>query len=129
MNKNIVSSIAVGLCMGTVFAAAKSHDPDQSMPDKSVCEAAPKPNILLILADDLGYHDLGFQGSERIRTPHLDQLAQMGVRFTDGHVKRLRPKQVYQDNRYWNGLGGEKPEHDHHVSYKYLDGEWRFPDI
>ena len=45
-----------------------------------------KPNILLILADDLGYHDVGFQGSERIRTPHLDQLAKMGTRFTDGHV-------------------------------------------
>ena len=44
------------------------------------------PNILLILADDLGYHDLGFQGSEHIKTPNLDWLAENGCRFSDGHV-------------------------------------------
>ena len=48
--------------------------------------AAQKPNIILILADDLGYEDLGFQGSKRIKTPHLDRLAAEGMRFTDGHV-------------------------------------------
>jgi len=48
--------------------------------------AAEKPNVLLILADDLGYHDLGFQGSTHIKTPHLDWLAGQGTRFTDGHV-------------------------------------------
>jgi len=48
--------------------------------------AGEKPNILLILADDLGYHDVGFHGSERIKTPHLDRLAAMGMRFSDGHV-------------------------------------------
>jgi len=48
--------------------------------------------------------------------------------FTDGHVEFMRPKQVYVDNRYWNGLGGEKPSRDPHVDYRYLDGEWRFPD-
>ena len=45
-----------------------------------------KPNVIVILADDLGYADLGFRGSDRIKTPHLDRLASMGVRFTDGHV-------------------------------------------
>lgn len=48
--------------------------------------AEAKPNVILILADDLGYEDLGFQGSDRIQTPHLDRLASMGTRFTDGHV-------------------------------------------
>lgn len=48
--------------------------------------AAEKPNVLLILADDLGYHDLGFQGATEIKTPHLDWLASEGLRFTDGHV-------------------------------------------
>jgi len=41
------------------------------------------PNIVLILADDLGYGDLGAYGQERIATPHIDRLAAEGVRFTD----------------------------------------------
>ncbi|HYO82158.1 MAG TPA: sulfatase-like hydrolase/transferase, partial [Bryobacteraceae bacterium] len=42
----------------------------------------PKPNILFILADDLGYGDLGCYGQKLIRTPNLDQLASEGMRFT-----------------------------------------------
>jgi len=44
------------------------------------------PNIVIMLADDLGYHDLGFQGSKEIRSPNLDKLAAGGMRFTDAHV-------------------------------------------
>ena len=46
---------------------------------------AQRPNILLVLADDLGYTDLASYGSE-IRTPTLDTLAQQGVRFTNYHT-------------------------------------------
>src|SRR3954465_9202817 len=42
---------------------------------------APRPNVLLILADDLGWSDIGCYGSE-INTPNLDALARDGVRFT-----------------------------------------------
>ncbi len=42
-----------------------------------------QPNIVIILADDLGYGDLGCYGSPLIHTPHLDQMAQEGLRFTD----------------------------------------------
>ena len=45
-------------------------------------KAAP-PNILFVMADDLGYGDLGSYGQTVIRTPHLDQLAADGLRFTD----------------------------------------------
>lgn len=44
-----------------------------------------QPNVILIMADDLGYGDLGCYGNEQIRTPHLDQLAATGVRCTDFH--------------------------------------------
>ncbi|MGE0757517.1 MAG: sulfatase-like hydrolase/transferase [Pirellulaceae bacterium] len=45
-----------------------------------------RPNVLIIVADDLGYHDLGFQGSTEIPTPHLDRLAAVSVRCTSGYV-------------------------------------------
>ncbi len=47
---------------------------------------AAKPNVLLIVADDLGYHDVGFQGSKEIPTPHLDKLAARSLRCTNGYV-------------------------------------------
>ena len=45
-----------------------------------------RPNIVLIVADDLGYADVGFHGVEDIPTPSLDALARRGVRFTNGYV-------------------------------------------
>ena len=47
--------------------------------------AAPPPNIVLILADDLGYGDLACYGSKVHKTPHIDALAAEGIRFTDFH--------------------------------------------
>lgn len=48
--------------------------------------SAPRPNIVLIYCDDLGYGDLGCYGSRSIRTPNIDRLAREGVRFTDFHA-------------------------------------------
>jgi arylsulfatase A-like enzyme len=48
--------------------------------------AAEKPNILVIVSDDQGYADAGFQGSKQAVTPHLDALAKSGVRCTSGYV-------------------------------------------
>jgi arylsulfatase A-like enzyme len=54
------------------------------------------PNIIVILADDLGYGDLGSQGATGIRTPNLDALARDGLRFTDAHA----PSAVCTPTRY-----------------------------
>ena len=45
-----------------------------------------KPNIIIILADDAGYSDFGFMGSDEIKTPNLDQLALDGVTFNNAYV-------------------------------------------
>ncbi len=64
--------LSLSLLLATALAAAPA--------------AEVRPNILLIVADDLGYNDVGFQGGRDIPTPHLDRLAAAGVRCTDGYV-------------------------------------------
>ncbi len=44
--------------------------------------ATPRPNIILILADDLGWQDVGYAGAEFFETPHIDRLAEQGMTFT-----------------------------------------------
>ncbi len=48
-------------------------------------EIQDRPNVVIIYADDLGYGDVSCNGSTTISTPHIDQLAADGIRFTDGH--------------------------------------------
>ena len=48
--------------------------------------AQQRPNVLLIIADDLGYGDVSAYGSKTIHTPHIDRLAHGGVCFTNGHA-------------------------------------------
>jgi arylsulfatase A-like enzyme len=50
---------------------------------------SPRPNILVLLADDLGYADVGFAGAKQIKTPNLDRLAAAGARLDDYYVQPL----------------------------------------
>ncbi|MFO7824937.1 MAG: sulfatase-like hydrolase/transferase, partial [Cyclobacterium sp.] len=45
-----------------------------------------KPNVLFILADDLGYHDLSCMGSDYYETPNIDRIANEGMVFTNGYA-------------------------------------------
>ena len=66
------------LILGTCLALGTTlHAADAS---------AKKPNIVVILADDLGYADLGCQGSPDVKTPNIDSIATNGVRCTAGYV-------------------------------------------
>jgi len=66
------------------FAAALVHNQGVA---RALAEAGgrQKPNIVLILSDDVGYGDLGCYGAKLPRTPHIDGLAAKGRRFTDAH--------------------------------------------
>ena len=68
-----VSAAAVACLAATAIASA----------------ATPRPNIVLIMADDFGYECVGANGGESYRTPHLDRLAAGGVRFTHCYVQPL----------------------------------------
>jgi arylsulfatase len=72
---SVVSVSAVSVCsfagsFSTAVGAEKNAAPE------------PRPNVVLIFADDLGYGDLGCFGSPNLKTPHLDRMAAEGRRFT-----------------------------------------------
>ena len=61
--------------------------------------AADKPNIIIFLADDLGYADIGVNGCKDIPTPNIDSIATNGVRFTDGYAtQQLRSDELGRGN-------------------------------
>jgi arylsulfatase A-like enzyme len=69
-----------------------------------------RPNIIILLADDMGYADAGFQGCKDIPTPHIDSLARNGVRFTSGYVSApyCSPTRAgLMTGRYQNRFGHE----------------------
>lgn len=119
-------------------------------------EDAPKqkPNIILFLIDDLGWRDLGCQGSTFYQTPHIDQLAAEGVRFTDAYAAcavcsptraavltgkyparllltewlpsgRWNPKAKLQSGRFLRGL----PVEEHTLAEALRDGGYRTAHI
>ena len=69
-------------CVVTVFGAMRASAAQPLRAGAAATRGNPRPNILFILADDLGYGDLGCYGQTRIKTPNLDRLAESGMRFT-----------------------------------------------
>lgn len=72
----LAGAAALTLSLCRAGAAAELQDQKAS---------AARPNIVLILADDIGYGDFGCYGATKVRTPNVDRLAAQGLRFTDGH--------------------------------------------
>jgi arylsulfatase A-like enzyme len=69
--KSITCFATIGLALHTVFASTATN---------------PSPSLIVILTDDQGYADVGFNGCKDIPTPNLDSIARNGVRFTSGYV-------------------------------------------
>ena len=69
------SMVILAACIGSLFFPASGQD-----------LASERPNIVLIVVDDLGWKDLGFMGSNYYETPHLDQLASEGMVFTQAYA-------------------------------------------
>ena len=74
------AALILSLCCYAISLFSQS---DQDLTSRS---AGDKPNFVLIVADDLGFADLGFNGSTQIKTPNIDQLARTGIQFSEGYV-------------------------------------------
>ena len=84
MNRNRTAGVLAwiaGMCLGSCAPAGNDAGGERTGE-----AASPPPNVVLIIADDLGYGDVGAYGGEVIATPHIDALAASGARLTDGHV-------------------------------------------
>lgn len=71
-----ISALLIGVFAGCLSGAARSTGSGQ----------AQQPNIVVILADDMGWGDVGYHGFKDIRTPHIDRLAKSGAWFEQGYV-------------------------------------------
>ena len=72
------ASVVMAMLFATVGAAA---------PDSQATE--PRTNVILIMADDVGYECFGCYGSSQYRTPHIDRMAKRGIRFTHCYSQPL----------------------------------------
>ena len=88
--RDFLKTIGLGLASLTMPSCA---DASRSSAGRS---PAKKPNIIFIMADDMGYGDLSCYGATKIKTPNMDALAADGIRFTDAHS----PSAVCTPTRY-----------------------------
>jgi len=109
--RTTLPAMLVGLIVGLTTARPAPAAPDPSK--GSTTRPDTRPNVLLIVGDDMGLGDIGPYGSE-INTPHLNALAEEGVRFTNSHVSPVcsvtRAELLTGNNNIEVGLG----------SYDYL---------
>lgn len=76
------SAWTAGSLLALLFVLCNCAGPPADPPEG----ASRAPNVVVILADDLGYADVGFQGLRDFATPNIDALAAAGIRFTNGYV-------------------------------------------
>src|SRR5258707_8630152 len=82
------AAATASLLFGRFQSAGKTHSELALKPSRSRAgsgRASVKPNILFILADDLGWGDLSCYGRPDYRTPNIDRLAYQGTKFTDAY--------------------------------------------
>lgn len=79
-------ALFVGLLLGLAPVLEAAGKTNAVPTDRNLRRKSKAPNVILILADDLGWGDIGCQGQEKIRTPNIDRLAASGMRFTQAYA-------------------------------------------
>ena len=85
MAQTLGPTLRATLCLALLALLAPLAVPASAAAPPRVRRQRP-PNIVLILADDLGYGDVGCYGATKVKTPNIDRLATQGLRFTDAHA-------------------------------------------
>jgi arylsulfatase len=101
------------------------------LPLSTTLHAADTPNVVLIVADDMGYADLGVQGARGFKTPHLDGLAAEGTRFTHFYVAQAvctASRAALMTGCYPNRLGMQGA-YNHTSRDGIADDEWLLPEM
>lgn len=80
MNKYKFLTMSLLLCVGSIATAASP----QTALEQDI--NSQRPNVVIIISDDAGYADFGFQGSQQMKTPNIDAIANAGVTFTKAYV-------------------------------------------
>src|SRR6056297_709212 len=112
MRNNVLNGFLMALC---ILGTLASCEPKES-------KKVQAPNIIFILTDDQGYGDLSSFGSNIIKTPNIDQLADDGVKFTDFYVHPIcsptraafltgcyAPRAGFPDVQLWGSPFGLNP--------------------
>jgi arylsulfatase A-like enzyme len=88
-------------------------------------EASPKPNMIVIMTDDMGYADVGFNGCEDIPTPNIDRIAKNGVKCTSGYA----PYSVCGPSRagFMTGRYGQRFGFERNPQYRPQDPNMGLP--
>ena len=71
--------------MNLKFVTGSAGIISASLTQISFSQPVEKPNIIIILADDLGYGDVSCYGARRLKTPNIDRISNQGLRFTNGY--------------------------------------------
>lgn len=115
----IISCVLLSACAPAGDEAVPVTAPQAVIHELEDVTTSP-PNIVIIMADDLGYGDLGSYGSRAIRTPHIDALADAGIRLTDFHASDsvCTPSRAgLLTGRYAKRMGLDVPLMPEHMSW------------
>lgn len=119
-NKKLIANLLVAII---VFALVPNV--------KAVATDVARPNVILIVADDMGYADMGTQGAVGFKTPHLDKLAAEGTRFTDFYVAQAvctASRTALMTGCYPNRLNMQGA-YNHTSRDGIADEEWLLPEM
>ncbi|WP_440875646.1 sulfatase family protein [Thalassotalea sp. PLHSN55] len=85
MKNNFKTLTAITLACSLLLACSEQNKRYEDNNTNISKDNSSKPNIVIFYVDDLGWGDLSAYGASQVQTPHVDQLANQGIRFTDAH--------------------------------------------